>query len=442
MEEKKKSALKATKRFEIMSLLASGAINISRAAEELSLSPRQIKRLKKRFITQGQTFDSLSFLRTHLQANKIPGSIREKIILLKKEGLHRSCQHISELLPPLLSEPEKKWLLQQNKSNLHLSYKTVERILKEAGVYEKVYEKTTPACRFEMQNFGELVQMDTSSFRNLCGYKRLYLILTIDDYSRRILAARFHLSNSVYNNMLVLREAIERYGLFRMLYTDNDSLFNYIRYQDGSRKVIRGVMRDIPSKTPPETITTEIEAALLRLGIPLLTHFPGHPRAKGKVERIFQFIERRFVKEVRKKAGKVTQLNSFLQGWINWYNDNWVNRDTESTPAARSAPSVFRPLPKDINLEDVFCLKETRKVDKTNSFSYYGTNYTIDHAHNLVAFTVELHIHPHRRIRVFHQGKFIQELFWRKGDIISVKRRKLPGNRSLDFQKPLPELGK
>lgn len=417
-----------------MNLLVSGATRENKAAEELSLSTRQIRRLKERFLSGNQTIDSLLFNRTHPQANRTPDSIREKIIFLKKEGVHRSCQHISELLPPLLSEPEKKWFARQDKSNLHLSCKSVENILKQAGLYEKVYGKITPACRFEMENFGELVQMDTSSFNHLCGYKKLYLILTLDDHSRRILAARFHLSDSVYNNMLVLREAIERYGLFRMLYTDNDSLFNYIRRQDYSRRVYRGEIRTAQVKTAPETVTTEIEAALLQLSIPLLTHFPGHPRAKGKVERIFQSIERRFVKDARKTTNKLSQLNSFLQGWINWYNHNWVNRDTECTPEARAKPSVFKPLPKDVDLEDVFCLKETRKVDKTNSFSCYGANYTIDHVHNLVAFTVDLHIHPQRRIRVFHHGKFIQEFPCQKPDILSFKRKKIPGNTNSLFE--------
>ncbi|MCM8803510.1 MAG: hypothetical protein NC827_09460 [Candidatus Omnitrophica bacterium] len=284
------------------------------------------------------------------------------------------------------------------------------------------YEKVTPATRFEMENFGELVQMDTSSFRGLCGYKRVYLILTLDDYSRRILSGKFVLSDTVYNNMLVLREVIERYGLFKMLYTDNASLFNFIRYKRDTWRVYHGQMRFYENKINPEEITTEIEQALLQLGIPLLTHYPGHPRAKGKIERMFRFIEGRFVEEVRKGATRLVQLNNLFQAWINWYNKNWRNRDTDCTPEERKTPSVFRPLSKDTNLDDVFCLKDTRRVDKTNSFSYEGFIYKLNYKYNLVGSKVELHIHPGNKIRVFHKGTFIQEILYQKHDILSLKQ--------------------
>ncbi|MCM8763745.1 MAG: hypothetical protein NC830_00030 [Candidatus Omnitrophica bacterium] len=103
---------------------------------------------------------------------------------------------------------------------------------------------------------------------------------------------------------------------------------------------------------PDKQVITEIEQALLQLGIPLLTHYPGHPRAKGKIERMFRFIEGRFVEEVRNRATRLGQLNSFFQAWINWYNNNWRNRDTGCTPEERKIPSVFKLLPDQMNNEE------------------------------------------------------------------------------------------
>lgn len=283
------------KRFEVMNLLTSEVITEEKAAEELHLSTRQIKRLKKRFIQSDRNIESLLFQRTHIQVNKTPQSIREKVVLLKGQGLYRSCQHIVELLPSFLTKEDKTWFTKWEKPHFHLSHQTIRNILIDTSIYEKVYDKTTPAKRFEMENFGELVQMDTSSFSSLCGYKRVYLILTLDDYSRRILAGRFCLSDTVYNNMLVLREIIKKYGIFKMLYTDNASLFNFTRHKEKrfSYRVYGGEGKFYENKIEPENVTTEIEEALLSLGIPLLTHYPGHPRAKGKIERIFRFINQR-----------------------------------------------------------------------------------------------------------------------------------------------------
>jgi predicted RNA binding protein YcfA (HicA-like mRNA interferase family) len=134
-------------RFEVMNLLTSGAITESQAAEQLSLSLRQIQRIKKRFILEGKNIESLLFHRQHPQVNKVPDSICQKVVFLKQQGSHRSCQHISELLPSFLSREEKKWFIVWGKPHFHLSYKTVEHILKQAGIYEKVYEKTEPATR-------------------------------------------------------------------------------------------------------------------------------------------------------------------------------------------------------------------------------------------------------------------------------------------------------
>jgi len=155
------------RRFEVMNLLTSGVITERQAAEQLSLSLKQVQRIKRRFILEGQTIESLLFHRQHPQVNKVPVSICGKVVFLKEQGHHRFCQHISELLPSLLTKEEKKWFIMWGKPHFHLSYKTVEHILKQAGVYEKVYEKTDPATRFEMENFGELVQIDTSPFSGL-----------------------------------------------------------------------------------------------------------------------------------------------------------------------------------------------------------------------------------------------------------------------------------
>jgi hypothetical protein len=61
-----------------------------------------------------------------------------------------------------------------------------------------------------VEAFGQMVQMDTTSGSWLEGFRRIYLVLIMDDFSRTILAARFFDSDSTCNNMLGLREAIEK----------------------------------------------------------------------------------------------------------------------------------------------------------------------------------------------------------------------------------------
>jgi len=397
------------RKYRIITLVKEHKMKQRQAAKELNLSVRQIKRLVKNLKKSGGSIDSLRHQRNCPAWNKVPDPIRNKVAKLKKQRKKRSCQHIAEILPNYLSQEEKALLQMLGKKNGLIHPTTVRNILIEKGLYSKNYTKSEPANRFEMSSFGELTQMDTHHIRNWPDFARIYLIMVIDDYSRMILAGRFFSSDSTYNNMLVLKEAIRKYGLFQMLYTDNSSIFNYTLHTKFSHRVMSGRMEFYDYKVNPQNVKTEVEIALLELGIPMINHAIGNAKAKGKIERLFRFIEGRFVKEQRYQVKSLDELNRNFQIWIKWYNHCWINRNTCVPPIKRLKPSVFKLLPRNINLDDVFCLKDERKVAKDNSFSYDGSIYTINHKYNMVAFMVNLHIHPMRKIRVWHNNKFIQE---------------------------------
>ena len=115
-------SVEVKKRFEVMNLLVSGVITERQAAEQLSLSLRQIQRIKRRFVLEGKTIECLLFDRQHPQVNKVPDSICQKVVFLKQQGSHRSCQHICELLPSILNKEEKKWFIRWGKPHFHLSH--------------------------------------------------------------------------------------------------------------------------------------------------------------------------------------------------------------------------------------------------------------------------------------------------------------------------------
>ena len=63
-----------------------------------------------------------------------------------------------------------------------------------------------------MGGFGELWQMDTTMGAWLEGYKRVYVVAILDDFSRAIVAPRVFASDSTYHSLVSLRQAMERYG--------------------------------------------------------------------------------------------------------------------------------------------------------------------------------------------------------------------------------------
>jgi len=159
----------------------------------------------------------------------------------------------------------------------------------------------------------------------------------------------------------------------------------------------------------------------------------GNPKATGKIEKLWQLVESRFVKEHKDRVLSLKELNSKYQQWIKWYNTCCVNRDTGCTPKDRFEPSVFKPLPDDINLDDILCLKDTRVVAKDNSFSFDGSIYTISTNYNMVRSTIDLRVHPGKKTRVFYKGKFIQEFRYKhkKGIILPCKQGNLTNFRNL-----------
>lgn len=386
---KKGKWLKVLERHKVLMLVKEKRITQRQAAEELGLSFSHIKRLLRRLRQAGGDPHCLDYQRTHPAPNRTSEEVREKVKSLKRQSRERSNALIADLLQEL--------------DELVIHPSTVRRILIETGEYTRSHFRR-PCCRFEKEAFGELVQMDTSSGAWLEGYKRVYLVLVLDDYSRAILAGHFFDSDTTYNNMLVLRETVENFGIPCLLYSDNDSKFKLIRYPESRFFTYQ-------EKTLAGEVITEVHRALLELGCALITHEPGNAQAKGKIERLFGFIQERFIRE--HTARTLEELDVQFQSWISWYNHKHINRDTGCIPLARVTPSVCKPL-NGLNLDDVFCLKEERKVGKDNSFSLNGVIYTIPREHNMVAFKVQLHIHPNKKIRVWHKGQFLCELPYRE----------------------------
>jgi len=371
-------------RYPLIALVAQGRLSQREAAEEVGLSVRQVRRLVRRYRESGGQLGSLAYQRQHPAPNALPESIRQEILRLHQEYPHWSCPAIAEALA--MAE------------GVVVHRNTVHRLLRGGGG-RLVQRQRRPARRFERHAFGELWQMDTTSGAWLQGYRLVYVVTILDDYSRAVVACRVFASDSSYHNLLVLWQAMERSGRPKVLYTDNDSKFRLTRYQRSRFYTYR-----------PETLAglveTEVARALRELDVQHLSHLPGNAQAKGKIERFFQFLQGRVLNHNR--AQTLEELQALLDRWVETYNAGHRNRDTGCTPAERLTPSAARPL--EGSPDDVFCLKEERKVAKDHTISLDGVTYTLPSEPCLVAFKVQLHIHPGERLRVWHGGRLVAEL--------------------------------
>jgi transposase InsO family protein len=355
----------------------SGKMDIDFIAAHLAVTKRHARRLLNDCLNEEVKSKRIAW-------NRLEDEVRKFLVSEKKDRPKLNSQWLSELASDHFAHP--------------VSRSTVYRVLKEEDLLRpEVKLERKVRSRFEAKEPGDLVQMDTT-----WGYwwkdQRLCLTVLLDDYSRYILSARFSLSDTAWHNMKLIRDTVEKYGSFRLLYTDNASFFKAIRHN-----------KSMHQNHEKEEYESEITRACREAEITHICHKPYQPQGKGKVERFFRFFQERFLDDYQFDTNlPFYVLQKRLDEWINWYNEKHVNRTTGSVPKERFNSEKFhRPSG---NLDDIFCFRETRKVDKCNSFSYQGTVYTIPKKKCMVAMRVSLNVNPERSIRIFHEDEFVAEL--------------------------------
>ncbi|MCM8779254.1 MAG: hypothetical protein NC834_05700, partial [Candidatus Omnitrophica bacterium] len=376
-----------------LSMVLNNLLTAKQASKELGLSYQHTLRLIKRFLNGDMSLDSLVYKRKHPAWNKLDESIKDKIIQIHKKYPEINNCHIADLLEEEISK------------RIHPS--TIRRVLIEEQLYYPRPQKRSSRIRFEMASFGELVQMDTSEhlWLPLLG-KETCMIALEDDHSRELLAAELVEHDTTWNNMRLIRRVIEEYGLFKSLYVDNDSMFKLIR---------SGWSRHFEYKVDLERVQTQIHRCLLELGIGLIHTKPFEPQGKGKLEKLFGFMQERLC-PILAEIKNLKVANKIIQDWRNWYNKR-VHSITGQRPIDRHQPSVFRALPQNINLDDVFCFKYQRTVKADNTFSFDNKTYQITQFTNRISYAkaeIELHVLPGKCIRVFYKDQFVQQFRYKE----------------------------
>ena len=147
---------------------------------------------------------------------------------------------------------------------------------------------------FEFEEFGDMWMADFMHGPKLVqGTRRIptYLHAIIDDATRYIVQARFHLAEDTEALISDLMLALRRFGICRRFYTDNGAAFRSIH----------------------------LKQVAARLGIHL-PHTPAYvPRGRGKIERCFRTIRDQYTSGLR--PGSLDELNAGFQEWLSEYHE-------------------------------------------------------------------------------------------------------------------------
>ncbi len=237
---------------------------------------------------------------------------------------------------------------------LPVSRATVNRWLRAAGIPSPRPRRRRRfrRRRERMPQPGLLLQWDGSHHDWLEGRgPRLVLHGAIDDATNAVPAATFRVQEEAAGYFLVLRELIRTRGIPVALYGDRHGIIT-----NDARPRPLTLDEQLRGHTRP---LTQVGRALRALGIQWV---PAHsPQAKGRVERLWGTFQDRLVSELRlAKARTLDEANAVLPAFLLRYNARFTR------PAAQPG-SAYRPLPPELNLDDICCFAQERTVANDNT---------------------------------------------------------------------------
>jgi transposase InsO family protein len=269
----------------------------------------------------------------------------------------------------LAEEAEKKFHRTFNRNTFRLY------ALNRGYYHARPDEKGKVYTRFETSGPGALFQHDSSFHLWLPGTKkRHYLILTKDDYSRRVVAARLVPAETSWEHLLTVQEAVRRYGRPLAYYVDNHSIFRYVVHQG----------RHARYRLKEDEGEVQFRRVLNSLGIGLVYTGKRQAQAKGKVEKIFDYFQRRLPYLCEKhKIRDLAEAQKTLDELVDYYNEKRTHQETQEIPAKRWQAAIRKnqgkltPLEPSLDLEKIFSIHLQRKSRKDGSIMFMSKKFRV-----------------------------------------------------------------
>lgn len=204
-----------------------------------------------------------------------------------------------------------------------------------------------------------MVQMDGSTHEWIEARGRRDCLMVMCDDARSVRLAFIDEEETSALAMRTVWEWIKKYGVPQSLYTDRKNVYITDR-EPTLEEQLAGV----------EPLTA-FGKACAKLGIHIIT--AHSPQAKGRVERGHGIFQDRFVKEMWLQ--EITTLDEANDLLHNGFLDD-MNARFAIEPAC--PVDAHRPVPKGIDLADVFCFEEDRSVGNDWTIRYENAYYQIE----------------------------------------------------------------
>jgi hypothetical protein len=335
---------------EILTAFNAGTLDALTAAQRLLISPARLYELRHQWLQN----------RSGFQLSSSGGNHKMAWPQAAHDFLREFLPHCQPLNFALLTDELAR------RHHFHRSRAAVAAYVRQHFAQQLPSPKRGPKPRRRWQagSVGELWQHDSSPHPWWPADHYPVLILTLDDHSRKILAASFVRSDTTWDHFTHLRAAIESFGLPACLYTDGLSLFGH--------------------RAPADRLDThsQFQRAFTALGTAHRVA-PDAP-AKGKIERRFDTFQKRLTSLLAyEKISDYKNANVLLQTQIGWHNQHQICRTTGLTPnaawdsALKEKRSLLRPIPLVPLLDLHLALYTQRRLNADYTLDFLGHTWPI-----------------------------------------------------------------
>lgn len=338
---------KELKRLYVIHKVMEGKLTQVEAAEILSLSDRQISRIVKRIQKEGDR-GIQHRSRGRESTRRFPKKLKDKVVRLYLEKY-------KGFGPTFTSEKL------YETDGIQLSKETVRAWLIEAGHWQKGrIHRRYRQWRERKWHCGEMVQMDGSHHDWFAGRRpKCVLMGYIDDATGRIFC-RFYEYEGTIPALDSFKRYIVKHGIPLSVYCDK-----HTTYKSPAEPSIEDEIKG----TEP---LSEFGRALAELGVKLI--YAHSPQAKGRVERMFNTLQDRLVKEMTlRNITTIQEANVFLQSYLCFHNRRFAVKPKEQNDLHRDIPNM-------LNLDQILCIKTERTLRNDFTIAYNGKLYQLQGA--------------------------------------------------------------
>lgn len=338
---------KEVERISVLDNLLQKRIKQIHAAKQLGISDRQVRRILKEYTRCGAK--GLIHKSRGREGNRaIPHEVQEEIVrLIKKYYIDFGPTFAAELL------------LERNR--IGVSDETIRKIMIGEGLWvpKKKRLKEIHLYRERRSCVGELIQLDGSPHKwfedraSSCT-----LVAFIDDATSQIMDGAFVDYEGTWTLFEVTKHYLKTHGKPLSFYVDKHSTFKVNR-----QATIEEELKDFQPQS-------QYGRAMHELNIELIC--ANSPEAKGRVERLFETLQDRLVKELRLEniSTKEEATKYFREVYIPKHNGKFA-------VAAKDPVNVHRSLLVRDDLAKIFTIQSKRIVSKVLTVQYKNTRYQL-----------------------------------------------------------------